>query len=684
MRERVLRRLGADGLTPLVLLLVCVLAFGLQIPWLGYYLDDWIILHALNIGGAERIFEYAFLGNRPLVFWLWWGAFRLLGSAPLEWHIWALLWRWLAVVMIWLGWRRIWPRHAQPVALAAVLFAVYPTFRQQPTALTYSFHWICFFLFGLSVYSMIRAVQNPHRYLPWSMLAVLSGSVQLFSQEFYVGLELLRPVLIWLALKEGQEAAGSKRLLLAKVIQHWLPYLILLIGYVIWRFVVMPTPGSDRNTPDALMALINNPLAGVSTLVVMFAQDVVEMLAGIWYKTYRPDLWTLQPLSNIAAWAVALVTLALLLLARRMGWAAREEASPSADADHWDVTAAVLGFAAMIAGFLPGWAIGRHIYDLSGIYNDRFGLAAMPGAALLVVALCRMLLKRPALQVGCVLLLVALASGHHFRTTTDYRWSWERQRDLFWQLKWRAPALQQPTAILADGALVPYIGSWATISALEQMYAPAQDSVMAPYWYLELPKFDAEQYLADDSQIVDERNFLRYQAPARSSVVIDFQPDRQQCLWVLRPQDKGILALSENTRSALQLSNIAQILPEPNQPLRADIFGPEPAHGWCYYFEKADLARQLGDWQMVSDLWQQAQAAGQNPNNGVELIPFIEGFAYHGDWQQAMELTRRADFPHFDMQLALCNTWQAIEQNAPPSSARDETAAWARDHLGCP
>ena len=105
MVQGLLRRLRADGMTPLVLLLVSVLAFGLQLPWLGYYVDDWIILHALNIGGAERIFEYAFLGNRPLVFWLWWGAFRLLGSAPLPWHIWALLWRWLAVVMIWLGWR---------------------------------------------------------------------------------------------------------------------------------------------------------------------------------------------------------------------------------------------------------------------------------------------------------------------------------------------------------------------------------------------------------------------------------------------------------------------------------------------------------------------------------------------------------------------------------------------------
>ena len=67
-----LRQVAQRFKMPALFLIVCVFAFGLQIPWLGFYLDDWIILNAYNLGGAERLFEYAFLGNRPLVFWLWW------------------------------------------------------------------------------------------------------------------------------------------------------------------------------------------------------------------------------------------------------------------------------------------------------------------------------------------------------------------------------------------------------------------------------------------------------------------------------------------------------------------------------------------------------------------------------------------------------------------------------------
>jgi hypothetical protein len=99
---------------PALFLAVSALAFGLQAPWLGYYLDDWIILNAYLLGGAERLFEYAFLGNRPLVFWQWWLGFKLLGAAPLGWQLWALLWRWLTVVILWLGWRRLWPDAPAP------------------------------------------------------------------------------------------------------------------------------------------------------------------------------------------------------------------------------------------------------------------------------------------------------------------------------------------------------------------------------------------------------------------------------------------------------------------------------------------------------------------------------------------------------------------------------------------
>lgn len=81
-----------------------------------------------------------------------------------------------------------------------------------------------------------------------------------------------------------------------------------------------------------------------------------------------------------------------------------------------------------------------------------------------------------------------------------------------------------------------------------------------------------------------------------------FEPEKLQCLWILGPQDQANPYVSAALLEALPLSNLNQILPTSTRTLRSDIFGPEPAHDWCYYYQKGDLARQTQDWEQVVDL----------------------------------------------------------------------------------
>ena len=54
------------------------------------------------------------------------------------------------------------------------------------------------------------------------------------------------------------------------------------------------------------------------------------------------------------------------------------------------------------------------------------------------------------------------------------------------------------------------------------------------------------------------------------------------------------------------------------------LLGPEPEHDWCYYFEKAELARQQADWQQVAMLGDQALGDGKKfyRVNVAELVAF--------------------------------------------------------------
>jgi hypothetical protein len=116
--------------------------------------------------------------------------------------------------------------------------------------------------------------------------------------------------------------------------------------------------------------------------------------------------------------------------------------------------------------------------------------------------------------------------------------------------------------------------------------------------------------------------------------------------------------LDEGSEKLIPMSDLSRILPEP-APVSpdTDIFGPEPAHTWCYFFQKADLARQMRDWDEVLDLYKQAQRLGFNPGYGAEYIPFIEAFAQTGDWQKAYDLTITAEklTPHH--KRIFCSNW---------------------------
>ena len=75
-----------------VLGLVAISAFGLLLPKLGYYWDDWMTIYLVNTYSNPGEFVYA--AYRPLH--AVWDvlAFKLLGNAPFGWHVLALLFRW--------------------------------------------------------------------------------------------------------------------------------------------------------------------------------------------------------------------------------------------------------------------------------------------------------------------------------------------------------------------------------------------------------------------------------------------------------------------------------------------------------------------------------------------------------------------------------------------------------------
>ena len=129
---------------------------------------------------------------------------------------------------------------------------------------------------------------------------------------------------------------------------------------------------------------------------------------------------------------------------------------------------------------------------------------------------------------------------------------------------------------------------------------------------------------------------------------IEFDRDYNHALVVSMPSPSSCVHVIDGERPELSLdeppiidwvapySHIQQVKTDsiPAQP-PGIIFGQEPLHTWCYYYQKMSLARQQGDWDLVVALGEEAINSGFEPLDQSEWMPLIEGCAFSGELEKA-------------------------------------------------
>jgi hypothetical protein len=249
------------------------------------------------------------------------------------------------------------------------------------------------------------------------------------------------------------------------------------------------------------------------------------------------------------------------------------------------------------------------------------------------------------------------------------------------------PALKPGTAVLGTQMPLNYSAVYAIGLALNLIYAPDSRSNDMPYWFIDAPHYRGSSRLPDYKENLPVRYAMRnllFQSNTSQAVVIDFD-SAQGCLYVMSPEDSLRPGTVDAQAKLLTISHIDQIETDPAKAVSppAAIFGAEPFHDWCYYYEKADLARQMGDWQQIVDLDQATEKIGYTTKLGVELEPFIEGYAHMGQWQKAYQYTLDAMQKTGGMQPFLCQTWDRITKGTSPSPEREKVLTTVEQSLNC-
>jgi hypothetical protein len=671
---------------PWILLSACILSYGLLIPQLGYFQDDWSVIFNHYLFGDQGIVDLMAQDGRPFATWLYLVAFNLSAYRPIVWHISALIMRWLTVVTMWSVFRMLWPKSGWQNLTAALFFTLYPFFTLQPLAATFVLHWTGYFLYGLSIFFMLQSLRK--RYWLYTILALLTQVMHLFTLEFYSGIELLRPIFLWIALGSLYQSRPEK---LKSVLRRWAPYLVVFILYFVWRGFIYQAPAEGRNAPVGLTALLNNPFSTLISVALTAIPDMVLILISSWFKILEPIAFDFNVSINRYTFLLGLASFCYFLYYLWQGnFPKRENTSPTGQM-------LAVGVLAFLFGLVPIYVAGFEIHTKLAPWNSRFSLGSLFGAALIITALIDFVVKVPKTRWIIIAALIGLLINWHVRYTNDFRWVWDKQLNFYRQLYLRAPELTPGTALLSEEEFLLYMGNYSTSYGINLIYAEDDkptnpNSRVADYWFFTYVDFytNLDAYLNGEPFSIGKgggvsRAGIRFQGEPQGSVVISFEPGLGQCLWIMRPEYARSKSFSQTMRQLAPLSYVDRIK---QAPLREDSFlfkylDPNPEQDWCYYYEKADLAYQYGEWDEVIQLWETARQNDLQPDNGFEYLPFIEAYAHRGAWDTAKKMTRTSQKTMQGIDPLLCDIWSKLEIDTPNSTEKTNILSSVREDLKC-
>jgi len=570
--------------------------------------------------------------------------------------------------------------------------------------------WISFLFYIISFGFTAKAFRNPDKSQRFTALALVFMVLGVFPTEYFITQEPLRFLFLWVLVAEERTGFWLR---IRRILKWWWPYLLVWFGNAAW-LVYYYNFGAYASYSVSSPGQIS-PLG-----------FIVDMADAFW----KAGLYSWGQIMVLAARSIGnpstLLTLGMILVSftlvafylrqldiertpksnhpRRglefdIGY---RNSPPTSDRpgdraggdvgispnSQWGWQAVVLGLIGILIGRFPSWAAGLPL-TLQSI-DDRFMVSMMIGGSLFMAGLLELVFWRSRVKIYVIALLVALGMGQQFYTANDFRRDWTRQQEIFWQMAWRIPGLEPGTAILTHELPLRYETDMGLTAPLNWVYAPEYTGGELPYALLytrtrqggaTLPSLESGQPISFDYRTVG------FRGSTSQAVTILVLPNA--CLRVLDPVYAGGDTYERQPRflrEAIPLSDPNLIIMDDVPPpvLPATLFGKEPPHEWCYYFEKAELARQAGDWDRVVALGDKARALGFLPGDALEWLPFIEGYVITGDYRGAKELSILAYQDDSRPRKGLCYSWKRIQINGQDSEEIQSLSDEMLERFDCP
>jgi hypothetical protein len=675
--SRIRESLATDTGVLVVLGLVSLVAFGIFVPFTGFYWDDWI----------WKFFSYAYESDyllwqpvdRPLAGTLHVLLDAVLGDNPLNWQLTNLFFRWANAAGFYWTLKKVFPKYEITMAVVAAFFLIYPGFSEQWISIAFIHHLVPMTVLWISIVLMFEALEaqeKVRRAIKFGASVLLAVLVML-TTEYFFGIEIFRAVLLFYYLwrrSPGEKLPGT----FWETVKKWWPFALASMGMVLWRSAVGVSEGASYSVD--VPGLFEDGLAGGLL-------DYLKNIGiGIYSATVQMTVNTFSlPEMEIFGQSKTILFYVVLLGAFSAGtlyfltMLQRQEIQDNAVG----TALVLLGLIGLILGGQPFWIAGMQYHPYFPF--DRLGLTQMMGESMLVVGIILFVVRQRRITAVLLAALFAFGIGFNFQTGAAYAQSWKDQQVFWRQFVTRVPSLEPGTVLVTEGLTPAFMNDLSFMMTLNWLYDLDLGEEELQYGLFYGDSRSVFQTIEEDMPIVYDRRMVNFSSDINQTLA--FYYSKYDCLtffdeedWFLTPSSRRL------NREIINFSDIDQIdVTKDNLYNWPNFFEKFPKKSWCDYFSLANLALQRKDYAEVARLGDEAfsPSLGEAPKRAWERAPFIEGYAYTGRWIEALALTEEAMNITHTSEMLMCTIWSRIERTAPESEAKQQSLDQVTNLIDC-
>ena len=613
-----------------LLVIVSAIAYLPLVGSFGYYYDDWYLMHSAGAHGPS-VFWDIFRVDRPYRVLVMIPAYSLFGPNPLYYNLSAYLFRLAGALSLFWILKMLWPRQTGATTLMALLFLIYPGFLSQPNAIDYQSHIVGLASALLSIALTLKAILSGNRFTKMILhiASLFSGWLYLGQMEWYIGFELFRWACVFLL---SSRSGGTLLQKGWRALQWAYPSFIIPAVFLVWRLFIFQSERGATDVDVQFSQLRLYPLQTLYHWALQVLNDIFDVTLAAW----------LTPLSqlkgDIQLWGGLLAILGTgltVLVLYRLKEGEVESGPQQAD---FKREAFLLGLFTVVGGLIPIAMVNRDVWFPS---FSRYSLVSSVGVAILLPAILLWINHRVLQNITAAALCLVALFTHH-ANSLKHAQETAIMRNFWWQVAWRVPQFEKNTTLVANIAGVATEEDYFIWGPASLIYYPERqnpDGIQPGLFAAILNQDTVTKIQTRERQEYDNRKNIVTYKNYRNFILLD-QPASGSCVHVINgaaPEYSS--ADADSIRAIGAFSETEHILTDeaPHAPPEI-VFGPEPPHDWCYYYQKADLARQRGDWDEVVKIGEQASDANLTPADPIEWMPFLQAYVQTENVNRLTEL----------------------------------------------